>query len=200
MGAGNTPVGDKFTGDVNANAHSLTNVASVLGTSGSPLSDANGAAAAAAAASIPLTNLDTDPTLAANSNAHVPSQAAVVTYVAAHAGGGGSPYVVYNGNNDTFNASAGNIILVDGYYNYAGGTIELPASPADGTTVEVRDMGACGGSSSGFSSCPVTVDGNGAYIISDGYIENPSLSLSADGTVAYFVYSADFSQWLSLIK
>lgn len=53
--------------------------------------DAAGAAAAAAAASVPTSAVDTDGTLAANSDAKIATQKAVKKYVDDNAGGGSSP-------------------------------------------------------------------------------------------------------------
>jgi hypothetical protein len=179
MGAGNTPVGDKLLIDVNANAHSLTNVASVLGTNGVPLS-------------IPSTNLDTDGTLAANSNTRVPSQAAVVTYVASHASGGSSGLTTQTG---TYYANAGDRI----FNSLAGGLdyVYLPATPNDGDMVTIYDAGSAdyNDESSGFDQHPCTVDANGSiFKVYNGDDDDSStLSLAVGGSIYIFIYSAEAS-------
>lgn len=101
-GAGKAPVSDgddTFTltdvatqEELDAHAAETTSVhgitdTSVLETTSGAQAKADAAEAAAEAASIPLSDLDVDGTLAADSDTRVPSQKAVKTYVDANAGG-----------------------------------------------------------------------------------------------------------------
>jgi hypothetical protein len=73
-------------------------------------SAASAAQSAAESASIPATYLDTDGTMAANSDAKVPSQKAVVSYVAANAGGASLPIALPAGGPYVFQVdTSGNV-------------------------------------------------------------------------------------------
>lgn len=95
--------------------------------------DASGAAAAAAAASIPTTSRSTDGTMASNSTTLVPSQSAVVTYVAAMVAG----LLDFKGGTDcSSNPNYPVALKGDSYAVTVAGKI----GGASGKSVEVGDM------------------------------------------------------------
>jgi hypothetical protein len=102
------------------------------------------------------------------------------------------PTAFYAPLGDTFNAVAGQIIFVDPNATTSGGvpgTVELPPSPNNGDVVMIKDAGASDGTT-GFSECPLTVDGNGNIVNASS-----SVTLSTDNSFTFFIWD-DLNQWI----
>jgi hypothetical protein len=124
---------------------------------------ASAAQSAAETASIPATAFDQDGTMAANSNARVPSQAAVRAYVAANAGITAPMNFLYR--NDDFTAEEGFAYDAIGIHDYGAGvaTITLPPTPSDDAAIWISGFGDTSTGSQWVAS-PVTFDGGGNQI------------------------------------
>lgn len=189
--------------DLNAGGHNLTNAATITATNtvSAPSGNFSGSVTVNGSA---VTAIDNDGTMTANSSSRVPTQEAVVNYVAASSGGGGgsSGWTLIDSSGSAFLSSAsltGGRYLVDlGSIAASGSSVTLDSSPTDDETVAIRDLnfgagngfgGTYGALNIAYTSNSITPDGAGGTTV---YYT----ALTTAGETATFVWSAALDTWV----
>jgi hypothetical protein len=130
--------------------------------------------------------IDDDATMAANSHSYLPTQAAVIAYVAAHSGGGSG--LTWNFSSGSFSPVASNGYAVDTSGGTATGT--LAASPTDKDYVQFADRKRA------FGTHSLTIARNGKNI--DGAASDYVLQSNGDGVG--LLYNAADGNWLVVMR